>query len=66
MKPDVNATTTVETMSAKDASCGLLAFAEAAEDGDDVEDDVEDAPVAPAVSVASWTRYSISTTEMPM
>lgn len=66
MKPDVKATADVETMSAKDASCGPLEFAEAAEVGDEVEDDDgEDVPEAPAVSVAPWTRYSIATTETP-
>lgn len=64
IKPDTKATTIVETMSAADASCGALAFAEAAEDGEDVEEDVgEDVP--PAVSVAPWTRYTIATMETP-
>lgn len=62
----MKATTTVETISAADASCGLLVFAEAADDGEDVEDDVgEDVPPLAAVSVAPLTRYTIATMETP-
>lgn len=61
-KPDVKAATNVKTTTAAGANCSPLAFVEAAEDGDkdpeDPEDVAEDEP--PAVSVASWTRYTIA------
>lgn len=64
MRPEVKATAIVARMSAVDASCELLAVAEAAEDGEAVEDDVGE-DVAPAVSVAAYTRYSIACAEKP-
>lgn len=66
MKPDVKAKPIVDNTSAIEASCGPLAVAEAAEDGEAVEDvAVEDVPPAVAASVAAYTRYNIGCAEKP-